>query len=211
MALKVFEDKKITSLVTKTNDSLPNVKKLAEDLDFELLRTEYLSFSAHCAEHGHAMEYRNKITDEQIDDLKAINFFGEFGGLYNQTQLAIPSDDGNWNTYCDHVGEYTQEVLNSFGNIYRPRYVIAKPGWEILPHNDWDNSADYGFRCHLMIATTDDCKHYVYNDQDEPVEYIFRKGEAWFFNVEKKHYANNLSEFIRASISFELLSDELLS
>lgn len=216
MALKIFKGREITELVTRTITNLPAACKIAEGFDTDLLRAEFYMFQVECRENGYDTGYVDKITQEEIDDLTTINWWGAPGfaspeKLYYQTQLAKKStDSNNWNTFLPEVGDYTKEVLSQFGPIYRPRYVVTHPEWDIEWHSDWNNSSDHGFRVHLMIYTDHSNTHFV-RDGNGVQEFNFEKGEAWFFNVEKEHKACNRGTGPRLSISFEMLTDTLIN
>ena len=211
MALKIFEDKKIPDLITKTKDELPDVSLLKQDLDFGKLIEEFVTFRDEFLQGMWTnIEYKNKVTNEQIEDLNSIHWWGEnqSDALYFQFQMAR-TNNGRWDELFDGIGEYTRDVLSSFGKIHRPRYVVVKPGWDVLAHQDWEDTYQHGFRVHLMISTNDQCTHSIHDGENRQ-DYHFQNGEAWFFNVQNMHSARNLGGTDRISISFELLSDSLI-
>lgn len=205
--LKVFESLDFSESINITKE-IPLYQKLIEGLDVETLIDEMRVFTnSYVAQDPWPTVYG--ISMEAI--YNELNSNGLLHG-YGQKQLTQKQVETPWQTWNDNVGDYTKSIFETrLSSFHRPRYVRAEPGWTVNNHRDWDSNLKFGLRCHLILETNDQCKHYVTDDEGTEHELVFQPGEVWFYNIENLHRAENLGTTARTSLSFELFSDDLIA
>lgn len=209
MSLKVYESLDFSEHITITKE-LPLYKKILEGIDTSAILSELENYTPENQPNKPWFgSYSMDKVNEALEELTDIGF--NIGGNYKQKQLCSYQTGFPWQTWQSGIGVYTQYVFqNHLPGFHRPRYVEAKPGWQVREHTDWGTNSNYGLRCHLILETNDDCKHFITGDDGVEHELTFAPGEVWFYNVEKPHRAYNLGSTIRKSLSFELINDDLI-
>jgi len=223
MPLKIYESLDFSKHVSITKE-LPLYKKLCDDIPVDMILSELENyvpenhvsggeqtrpwFSAH--DNTMRETERQAKMKEALQELEDLGF--RLRNNYTQKQLTIYQENIPWQNWAKALSDsITKSTFESFLEGYsRPRYVVAKPGWQCNTHRDWHATARHGLRCHLMLETNDECKHYITDDDGVEHELHFAPGEVWFYNVEKPHRACNLGDTERKSLSFELVNDDLL-
>lgn len=222
MPLKIYESLDFSKHISITKE-LPLYKKLCDDIPVDMILSELENYVPENYVNGEQTRpwfsvYDNTIRETQrqakvreaLEELEDVGF--NLYDNYTQKQLTKYQTTFPWQNWADALSNsVTKTTFENFLEGYsRPRYVEAKPGWRLTTHRDWHNSSRYGLRCHLMLETNDECKHYITDDDGVEHELHFAPGEVWFYNVEKPHRACNLGDTVRKSLSFELVNDDLL-
>jgi len=205
MTLKVFQKEDLSCYVTKSKDSLPaavclgqvDADKLIQERDYYIKNFENLESAKWIA------KIDRRARQELID-------LGWYGDYYQKPICKINRSSQLFNEYIQGIGEYTKQVLDSYGPFHRPRYVFSGKNWSIKKHVDWnaDEVHLHGFRIHIMLKT-DDSNYCIIEENGEDKKYNFAKGEVWFLNVTYPHAISPIID-TRESISFDILSDKII-
>jgi hypothetical protein len=208
--LKIFESLDFSDSISITKE-LPPYQKLVDGLDVNTLIDEMKVFSDLYIEGAPWPTVYGVSVESGTPAYEELKMNGLLGG-YNQKQLTQSQIESPWQTWKDNVGTYTKSVFETYlSSFHRPRYVTTKPGWMVRNHTDWDSNLKFGLRCHLILETNDQCKHYVTDDEGIEHELHFAPGEVWFYNIQKLHRAENSGTTKRTSLSFELFNDDLIA
>lgn len=209
MSLKLYDSLDFSKHI-KISKELPLYKKILEGVNSNSIISELKDYTPENQIKPWFGTYTNTtISRDAIAELQNVGF--NIDGNYKQKQLCSYQIPFPWQNWQYGIGKYTKSVFEKYlPGFHRPRYVEAKPGWQVSEHTDWKTNAKHGLRCHLILETNEDCKHFIKDDDDVEHELTFAPGEVWFYNVEKPHRAYNLGSTIRKSLSFELINDDLL-
>jgi hypothetical protein len=205
--LEVFKNLDFSESISIKKE-LPAYKKIAEGFDYVNLLDEMNKFAiSENKASSPWFQIYGKSIETPLEELANIGLtVGYQQWQMTQKQIATP-----WQTWRDGIGPITRDIFEThLDGFHRPRYVEVQPGWEVTNHRDWGDNNKLGLRCHLILETNDDCRHYVTDDEGVEHELHFAPGEVWFYNIEKLHRAKNAGSTIRKSISFELFTDDLL-
>lgn len=207
--LKVFESLDFSDSISITK-TLPSHKKLLDGLDVPSMLSEMNGFANDANKYPGGAPWFSVYGQDVNASFEELANIGLTVG-YQQWQMTESQIPTPWQTWRSGIGPVTKNIFETLlDGFHRPRYVEVQPGWEVTNHRDWGDNNKLGLRCHLILETNDDCRHYVTDDEGVEHELHFAPGEVWFYNIEKIHRAHNIGSTVRKSISFELFNDDLL-
>lgn len=189
-----FETVSVTSLIPPYPCNFPEVAKLGIKTDVIKLRKEWEEYD----KTGDYFKDRAKYFKNSIRE--TVKLFDDLGFSRNNYK-AYPLRTTGTNILKDEVGEYTRNLLETFGvDLFRQQYVLSSAGWKVKPHVDHPDFTIHGFRVFIPIDT-------AYMGFGEDV-YELTPGDCYFVNIAKKHWAFSDSE--RVVIMCQMSSDKLI-
>lgn len=189
-----FETVTVSSVLSPFPENYPEVVKLNIKTDVEKLKSDWDAYP----KNGDYFRERMKYFKNPIRD--TIKLFSDLG-FSQKNYNAYPLRETGTNILRNTVGEYTKNLLETFGvELFRQQYVVAEPLWETQLHIDHPDFSLHGYRVFIPIDTA-----YI-GFQDTVYEML--PGDCYFVNIAKMH--KGITKKKRTVIMCQMASDELI-